>query len=470
MSAFRLLPRLLALCLVPALVFPPFARAGTTPEAFDVLRVEAVTAYEGLPEQDGSSWARSRHGLLLGAELGEHFSVLAAGELHPSLTGGEGLAADEADLQRLRLRFESATTAVDIGRFVHLGAAGLMRVDGVGVDLDPSGPLGVALWGGRFGHPEALVLPGLAGAGAELRLSPGSLHFTGGYDLLTDTVELEHRGRVTGGWRGGTGARAMALAELGYRSELASEDVDGDDSADSSAEPGETDDASAEDGAAGELGLHGELRGSLPLGTRAQLDLGARWYGLPPASVPWSSASVLESIRPADYGVADLAVRMRPSSELDLRVSGGPTLYQVATGLSEVDITDLGAEPELETGVGFGATGKLAASYDGVGLYGSSTFVGSSWYAGGGAGVERAVGALDLGLEGGLFRFQGLDAAPAWVGEGRLQAEMRLPAQPGWGELRLALRAAAGADRLLVPWYRAGIALHGRLGTAGGGS
>jgi len=456
----------LALCWVPALAVSSTASAGAISEQ---VFVAAETAVEALPEQDGDAWARTRHGLLLRASLGDAWSLYASGEIHPALASEHDFSLDEADLRRLGLRYHGELFSVSAGRFVHLGSAGLRRVDGLGFDLQGELPLGLSLWGGRVGHVEALDLPGSMGGGLEAHGQLGPVGLGAGYELLRDIEALEHRAHASSTWRSDQGASVFALVEGGLRSAPATTDEPAEDTdTDTDTDTELIEDEPLEEPGP-DMGLRAELASAVPLGTRATLRAGARWYGLAPAVQPWSSTTVLESIRPTDYGVADLSLELRPQRELRLRVSGGPTFYQQYTGwVVEPEDLEIDETLEADSDMGLGGTGKLAAEWNGLGLYGTSTAVGGSWYAGGGAGLQRSLGPVDMRAEAGMFRFHSLDDSSAWVGEGRLQGDLLLPAQPGWGELRLALRAAAGSDRLLSPWYRAGVALQGRLGNAGG--
>ena len=92
-----------------------------------------------------------------------------------------------------------------------------------------------------------------------------------------------------------------------------------------------------------------------------------------------------------------------------------------------------------------------------------------SWYAGAGALAARPVGPLVVDAELALYRFRGLDRQAAWVGEGRIQGLWDLPLGSSPISAQLAVRLAAGTDRLLAPWGRAGLAVVGTYGNAGRG-
>ncbi len=428
---FRRVVRLvLGLALVPALLFSSFASAGTI---LDQGRVEASTSVEGLPDSSGDSWARIRHGLALRADLTSRISLIASGQLYYAASGAGTEPWDESTIQRLSFGFTGRALSVRVGRFVHVGSLGLTRVDGFQLDLHPDGPLGGHVWAGRVGHPEEISPGGDLGAGAQIRLVPGALGLAAGYDLRKTPVDLVHRVHVSSTLRA-RGASLFAVVELGLGPDI---------------------------------GLGANAHAAIPLGTRAQLRLGGRYYGLPPVSVPWSGQSVIEAIRPTDYGVGEVAIELRPRNQLRIRLEGGPTLGQKATGY-EVVAEDSDTPPGVETELGVGATARASLDWRGLGLYGTGTAVGGAWYAGGGAGAHTDIGPLALRGEAGLFRFRGLDGVQATVGEARFQGGITLPSKPTWGEFGLVFRAAVGADRQLSPWWRAGVALQGRLGSARG--
>ncbi len=437
-------------------------------ELADAVRLEARSSLEALPEQDGDSWARMRHGLAINATFNRHVSLLAAGQLFLPADGGASYTWDEATIQRIRVILGGPSLSLSLGRFVHVGSLGLIRVDGFKLDLHPEGPVGVHLWAGRIGHAEAVDLGGDLGGGVQLRLHPGALGLAAGYDLRRTPIDLMHRVHLSGSVRGKTGASLLVLAEFGFHTDNRQPAPDGPVEDPTGEDPAtEETESVAGESAPHEPGLRASAHGSIPLGTRAVLRLGGRYYGLPPVTVPWSATSVIETIRPADYGVAEVVLDLRPGNGLRIRLEGGPSIGSKAVGYEDV-AADAETPPEVETGVGIGAAGKAAVDYRGLGLFGTGTFVGGAWYAGGGLGAQHTVGPLGLRGEGGIYRFQGLDGSGATVGEARFQGQLDLPTRPSWGAFRVVLRAAVGTDRLLSPWWRAGVALQGSLGRAGG--
>lgn len=428
------------LVLVPLLAFASLASAGTFASQS---RAEGHSSIEVLPESNGDTWARMRHGLSLTAGFSPRFRVIADGQLLIPLATTDVYAWDEASIQRLAVQYNGPKVSITAGRYVHAGTLGLTRVDGVLLNLGMDDPVGVSLWGGRVGHPEAIDIGGDVGGGAQFRISPGAFGLAAGYDIRRTPVNLTHRIHLSTTLRSSRGVSLLALGELGI--------------------DGETE--GVED--SGGVGFAARVQSSLPLGTRARLRLGGRYYGLPPITVPWSAASIVETLRPEDYGVAEVSFELRPANDLSLRVEGGPTIGQQTEGY-EVVAEDSEIPPGVETGVAVGGTAKLAFDWSGLGLYGTGTSVGASWYAGGGVGMRHQVGPVHLWGEAGIYRFQGLDGTQATVGEARFQGSLVLPVRPKWGQLGIVFRTAVGTDRLLSPWWRAGVALQARVGQGRG--
>ena len=71
----------------------------------------------------------------------------------------------------------------------------------------------------------------------------------------------------------------------------------------------------------------------------------------------------------------------------------------------------------------------------------------------------RAAG-NDLGLSAGVYRFAGIDEIPVWIGEirGRTDTSIGLG---GATSIRVRIELAAGTDRVLSPWMRAGVRVGG---------
>lgn len=430
-----------ALCGALALLAAP----GHAPAAG--LDLRAGTAVDAVPEVDGTARIRLRNDIWIHARLHPRWSIFGAGNLRfgwrladeadPDRAKYAGEGIDEADLYRLGLRYAAPDISLNLGRFVRPAVGGLYRVDGVAAEIGADSlPIGVGLWFGRLGHPEPLTPVSALGGGAELRLTPPGPSGVGwsgaairiGYDFEKGVPGLRHMLHATGSYRDGTGSALSGGAEVGLLPAPADE------------EEGEL-----------EAGLRAWFRGVLVPSHRFHLSGELRWEGMPSPSVPETSAEVLSTLVPTGYAVGKVAVELR-LGQPRIRIEGGPTLLP-KTG---------GGAPAV------GGTGKVWADLPlgpgrSLGVFGAGTAVGGSSYVGGGAELGGRLGPLRLRGDLGLYRFQGLDGQVGLVGEGRFDAEVTVAFPRGngpvGGDLRIAAQAAGGADRLLAPWIRAGVAV-----------
>ncbi|MBT3218655.1 MAG: hypothetical protein HN348_06150, partial [Proteobacteria bacterium] len=67
-----------------------------------------------------------------------------------------------------------------------------------------------------------------------------------------------------------------------------------------------------------------------------------------------------------------------------------------------------------------------------------------------------------LGVEGALYRYEGLDRVGGWVSEVRLDQGLRLTLSDRTG-LAIGSRLAAGTDRIRKLWFLGGLSLRGEL-------
>ena len=110
-----------------------------------------------------------------------------------------------------------------------------------------------------------------------------------------------------------------------------------------------------------------------------------------------------------------------------------------------------------------GATALLGDRFT-AGLAATGAMADPSWVWGGVADGRWLAGeTASLGLQGGWFRFLPLTGFATHVVEGRLDGTLPLLRGDG-GDLSLAGQVAAGSDRQLAPWVRAGVSLQGTWG------
>ncbi len=416
-------------------------------EGEPVVRIDGGSAMEILPSQDGQPRLRVRNDLQLRVRLHPRWRLFAAGNLRfgRSLAGdalnddamiwaGQGL--DEADLYRLGIGYRSPDLSITAGRFVRVAYGGFYRLDGAEFQLGGHDkPVGLDLWAGRVGHPEPLTPVSAVGAGVEGRFFPRGAHggWSGvairvGYDLHKSLPGLRHRWHAGASARSGAGHSISGGVQVGLLPPEEDEEL--------------------------ELGLIATFDGVLVPHQRVRIVGGFRWEDLPPPGIPESSVTAIEILLPRGYAVGIAAVELHPD-HVAVRIEGGPTVHPAEEGPP-----DVGGNAKV--------TAELPLGAAHLGLFGAAMKVSDSSFAGGGAGLSGVLGPLHLSGDVGAYSFIGLDGKPAPVAEGRFQAELLLPLPrrvgPLGGELKILGRVAGGADRLLVPWVRAGFALRGSLG------
>jgi hypothetical protein len=182
-----------------------------------------------------------------------------------------------------------------------------------------------------------------------------------------------------------------------------------------------------------------------------QLDLGGdlRWEGLDPAVEAEALRSPMDWLAGPGYLAAEGRARWQ-LEDLTLYAYGGPTLR---VGQA----SPLGGSARLGGSL---ALGEQAS----VGLAAVGAQASPSWLLG--SVVEARVVPIErvaVRAEAGWFRFAPQAGPHANVWEGRLAADAPLLHREV-ADLSLSAELAAGADRLLDPWLRAGLALRGTMG------
>lgn len=402
------------------------ALAGPTPQD---LSAYAMAGFSALPDAMGDAGVRSVQELGLEVPIGDDLHVSAMGALRSP--HGESFAS-EANVYRLAFHYYHRDFTLAIGRLSRLDSRGWLRIDGFSFEDQRCTPLTFAAYAGTLWHPEELLVGGTAVAGVELRFRPkvdgrvsNTTQVTAGYELrLQDKVA--HRVHASGTHRGANGGRAMASVEVGF----------GDDSL--------------------RTGLRAVLDGRRPVGSHLSLGGDVRYEGLAPSWYPEGVRSPMDWLAPDGYGAATAQAGLR-SGKLEVVLAGG--------GVVRPDNRQLGEHGRLSVGLSPVPTLRLGA-------FGAGAGMADAYFGGGGLEARVHTDAVELTADGGLYAFQGLDGETLPVWETRLRAEAPLVTRT-MGELEhhlaLAAELAAGTDRVLAPWSRAGLALHGRVGHAGWG-
>jgi len=381
------------------------------------------SAVELTPDLDGGTWGRARQQLQLEAKSGPgRLDLDAAFQLPPA-----SAEAAEFEVHQLAYSVRTGYGLLSVGRQIRLDPRGWLPIDGVAFEAE----------GTSFVRPEVLagrvwsVEPGdsatrtwLGGFGFRIRPPNGegeasrAVAFTAGWLGRVDQAGLSHDLAAGAGWRNPKGANAALDGELRLGAEQ---------------------------------GSRADLRAYLPLGSHLALGPELRWEDLSPVGEVSGLRTPMDWLGGEGYGAAALALKVS-AGDLSFQANGGPVMHQDETGLG---------------GLGRGALGWQGEAARAA-VFGSAAAIGGSWVAGGGLEGGLALDRLDLDATAGLFRFQPLSQAAANVGELRLRGSTPLIAESELGALDLSVEVAAGADRLLQPWARAGVALQGRLSDGGG--
>ncbi|MFH1463723.1 MAG: hypothetical protein ABIO70_04980 [Pseudomonadota bacterium] len=383
-------------------------------------RLWSWSGAEALPAWGGEQQLRAEQRVGLALRPPSGFTADMLGSLRDPADGDAGWSAD---LYRLSFGLLGGRYSANVGRFVLASERGFLRLDGARVDVGIAPSVTLRAWGGRAWEPETFVAGDQGLLGAEVRVDPGQA-LSGGLGWEGRVVEesFVQRLHAFGRARDTRGSLATVLGEVAPR--------------ESSESP---------------LGVAArfDLQGRTPIGSRVEVGAGARWEDLDRAVQPEALTSPMDWLAGPGYVAADVAARARGDVLIvDARVGptlalgeGGPT-----GGIGRLGVTALLGD---HVSAGVAATGAMADP---------------SWVWGGVAETRWHPGEVaSLGLQGGWFRFVPLAGPVANVVEGRLDGAAPL-VRGERGELSLAGQVAAGSDRLLDPWVRAGVALQGTYG------
>jgi hypothetical protein len=382
-------------------------------------RLWSWSGVEARPDYHGDTELRAEQqlGLYLHGEPG--WSVDAVGSVHdPQARSPLG-----GDLYRLAFGLERSTWSASAGRIVVGGERGFLRLDGASVEAGLPGPLALRAWGGRVWHAETWEVQDLTLLGGELRLEPGGFASGGaGWEGRLEYGEIVHRVHAFARVRTVQGAWGSLIAEAAPLEE-----------------PNEGSLMPARIALAGNSHMN------------QQLDLGGdlRWEGLDPAVEAEALRSPMDWLAGPGYLAAEGRARWQ-LEDLTLYAYGGPTLR---VGQA----SPLGGSARLGGSL---ALGEQAS----VGLAAVGAQASPSWLLG--SVVEARVVPIErvaVRAEAGWFRFAPQAGPHANVWEGRLAADAPLLHREV-ADLSLSAELAAGADRLLDPWLRAGLALRGTMG------
>jgi hypothetical protein len=428
----------------------------------------AAAHAELLPDAWGRAGARYRQQLDLELDIPQGWTLLLRSDLRARPGAGR---PDLLDLWRVSAERRGRGLSLSLGRTALSELRGRLHLDGAAIDLDSGGPLAFRTWAGRLWHPDSPdgalpLLPAMPGAardapdpvsatlllGAELRLRPWAARRSGspgegrpgpGF-LLAGAESRFFRGEpLLRLWGGGVahdlrGGSVEGLAELGIPALPATERPQG----------------------------RALLRVRGPLSRRLDLGGQLRWEDLAPASLPIGVDAPLRRLEqpggPYFLGEGLVALRFTRS---DLTLSLGPALHapsESGANVRSAPRTDAGGRATASLALR-PLPGLAASAWCGGAFLGSSTWVG----CGGGAAGNRGV--LSVRGDGAVLHLLPVDQRAAWIFELRARVGWRLPLPAAEGRgaaVRLVADAAAGADRLLLPWLRMGVGVLGEFASA----
>lgn len=407
--------------LILALVAP--AQAGPTAHELSAFAEAGVQA---LPDVYGESHLRAIQHLGAEVPVSDNLQISAMGAWREGPTYG-----NTGDLYRLALRYQADHFTLTAGRLVRLDARGWLRIDGIAFDGQRDRTLTWSAWAGQLWHPDTFEYGHTVVGGVEAHIDPKGMagkKLDLGYEAQLGDEPLTHRLHASASAVGPKGGRALAHVEAGLPCLL----VDG----------------------SGRTGVRAVVSGSTPVGSSLDLGADVRWEGLAPAWQPEGIRTPMDWLAPEGYATAGLRADYS-SGKMRAVVVGGPTLRPVTDDLQK------------------GGRARLSVAYQPshtvqVGVFGTAATMATSGFGGGGVEAGYAAEAMRVDASAGIYQLQPLDgdAMPVW--EARVHGEAPVFHKPAGDklakELGLAFELAAGTDRQLAPWARAGVAIHGRLG------
>ena len=407
-----MIPLLLALC-------APAHAADSLAYPTKWYRLWSWTAVEGVPNHLAESQLRAQEQVAAEIAPTRTLSFYGVGSVGKSAAGD---GADTGELQRLLLVWRRPDVVLEVGRLARWDVRGREHIDGFNATISRTGPLTFDVWGGQLWHPEtwdtgAWMDDGTLVGGAEVTVAPvAGFHALAGAEARYAGEDPIVRGHAAMSAWGARGERALAVVEV---------------------QPDE--------------GFRATVDGDMPVRRRVDVEVGARWEGLEPATLPIAIDSPQAWLGGEGYGTGTIGVRYK-DGPVYARVIGGPNIH-----------------PELEEGKG--GNGRLELGYRTtsgweLGLTGVGAGMGSSWIAGGAVGGGGGTDRFEVHADAGLFRYMPLSGGLSQIAEGRLRGEYPIVDS---GTLRnthrlvLVGELAAGTDRVLERWLRGGVALHGTL-------
>lgn len=392
------------------------------PSETTALRTWSTTAVEAQPDLAGDPRFRFAERFGIVAHLGGGWKLNGIGGFRLRAEPHEQRATD---VWRASIEHRGENHSVTVGRFVRVDPRGVQRIDGIGGVLDDGGTTRWAAWLGRRWHPEALDSTNAWVGGTEVRLHGRMESLSLGAEARSVDGDLEPRTWIAAEARSVRGGRASLLVEMGNAQEF-----------------------------------RGALEGSTVAGKWLDLGMNARWEGLAPAAALDDPRSPIEWLAPAGYGITEGTARWR-QGDLTATCAAGATVRPGQKAYADSPSTALQGGGQGRAALGY----KLDDKTDVAGFL-ASAGLGASWLAGGGAALTRAEERWDLFADAALWRIVPLDRSPGLIAEVRATGRvdvMDLERADSRHVIAVAGQLAAGRNRQLSPYVRAGLELTARI-------
>ena len=375
-----------------------------------VLSAWAETGVDALPDASGATDLRVRQDLAL--RVDGPWAIDAIGGWHVRGTGQQ-----QAMVYRLSAAHRFGELEITGGRFVRVGTTGFEPIDGARLDWDEGGNVAVDAWVGHLWDAETWHGPEGFVGGAQVTLRPtddrGEVSHAAALALSTETrviAGLPSQRFAAGGTRRGAYGQ-VALLDLEVAAPLAKD-------ADRGVRAGFATSAPVENGRI----LRGEIR----------------FEGLRPASE--ARRDPTDWLGGGSYLIAQGSVD-QAFDNVSLHASGGPVLHD------PLGVNTKGGQARLSAG--------LAGDLGRVALFAGGATLGKANIAGGGAEATLRSDFGEVLWDAAIWRLAPIDGRDADVWETRISGRSA-SIDVGRLGLEVGVQGAAGTDRTLGTWLRAG--------------
>ncbi len=390
-----------------AVPMPPGASDVGTPQVW------STTAFEVRPDLTGQNLDRYAERLGVDVPLGKGWRVGLIGGFR-SLSLPE--TPLELDVWRGVIEHRADDYRVAVGRLVRNDPRGLLRLDGISLDLRDDSFVRWSFWGGRRWHPDVPDSLDFLVAGAELKFGKGPRsQLSVGVEGRDELDQFVQRVWAAGEIRDIVGHRLGLLLEAQSRVR--------------------------------ESDFRGSLDGTLVAGRYLDLGLNVRWEGMPPATALDDPRSPILWLAPDGYGIGAVSARWN-RGKWSWVASGGPVVRR------DSDLDSWATGGRGRAALVWRPTRTLTLQ-----TFGMAAGIDQAALAGGGAGLGLEGSDSMVDATAAVWSIRPIDGDVAPVAEGRLTALGKVLDRTR-GQVRsqifLGARGSAGADRQLQPFFFGG--------------